>query len=344
MPYGSSKSGLLGMTRALAAEWGRYFIRVNALAPGYFHTDMTEHFYLDREWRAAMLGEDPDRPLRPHRRPRRRRGLPSLRRRALYHRRLPAGRRRHPRLDLRAMTQINLHDLATLSPDERRRLLTRTEADLSAIEAQVDAIIAAVRDEGDEALARFAREFDKAPVEADAIAATPADFAAAEAALEPEVRAAMEYAAESIRRFHEDQKPEEMWLHEIRPGAFAGERTRPIPSVACYVPRGKGAFPSRRADVDDPRPGRRRARDRHRDPARPRRPHRRRDAGRRPHGRRRPGLQGRRRPGRRRRRLRHRDRPARAPRSSAPAAPGWRRPSAGSPTSSTPARRPARAS
>ncbi len=142
------------------------------------------------------------------------------------------------------MTHINLHDLATLSAAERQRLLTRTEADLSGIEAQVDAILAAVRAEGDEALARFARDFDKAPVEADAIAATPADFAAAEAALEPAVREAMDYAAESIRRFHEDQKPEEMWLHEIRPGAFAGERTRPIPSVACYVPRGKGAFPS----------------------------------------------------------------------------------------------------
>ena len=59
VPYGSSKSGLLGMTRALAAEWGRYFIRVNALAPGYVHTDMTEHFYLDREWRAAMLANIP---------------------------------------------------------------------------------------------------------------------------------------------------------------------------------------------------------------------------------------------------------------------------------------------
>ena len=142
------------------------------------------------------------------------------------------------------MTHINLHDLATLSADARRRLLTRTEADLSDFEAKVDAIIAAVRDDGDEALARFAREFDRAPVEAGGIAATPAEFDAAEAALEPEVRAAMEYAAESIRRFHEDQKPEEMWLHEIRPGAFAGERTRAIPSVACYVPRGKGAFPS----------------------------------------------------------------------------------------------------
>ena len=31
---------------------------------------------------------------------------------------------------------------------------------------------------------------------------------------------------------------------EIRPGAFAGERWTPISSVACYVPRGKGAFPS----------------------------------------------------------------------------------------------------
>ena len=50
--------------------------------------------------------------------------------------------------------------------------------------------------------------------------------------------------AVTIRRFHEDQKPEEMWFHEIRPGVFAGDRTTAIPSVACYIPRGKGAFPS----------------------------------------------------------------------------------------------------
>jgi histidinol dehydrogenase len=54
----------------------------------------------------------------------------------------------------------------------------------------------------------------------------------------------MEFAAQSIRKFHQDQMPEEMWLHEISPGAFGGDRSSPIPSVACYVPRGKGAFPS----------------------------------------------------------------------------------------------------
>ncbi|MBL8789559.1 MAG: histidinol dehydrogenase [Rhizobiales bacterium] len=139
---------------------------------------------------------------------------------------------------------INFHELAKLSPEQRRKLQQRTEADLTEFEAKVRPIIAAVRDEGDEALARFAREFDKAPVQANGIAATEADFAAAEKALDPKVREAMEFAAHSIRKFHEDQMPEEMWLHEVRPGAFAGDRSLPIPSVACYVPRGKGAFPS----------------------------------------------------------------------------------------------------
>jgi histidinol dehydrogenase len=139
---------------------------------------------------------------------------------------------------------VNLHELSKLSPEQRQRLLQRTEADLSAYEDKVRAIIEAVKRDGDEALARFARDFDKAPVQASEIAATEADFEAAEKALDPKVREAMEYAGESIRKFHQTQMPEEMWMHEIRPGAFAGDRTRPIPSVACYVPRGKGAFPS----------------------------------------------------------------------------------------------------
>lgn len=140
--------------------------------------------------------------------------------------------------------KINFHELAKLLPEQRAKLQQRTETDLSPFEAKVRPIIAAVRAEGDEALARFARDFDKAPVKASEIAATEADFDAAEKTLDPKVREAMEFAAHSIHKFHQDQMPEEMWLHEVRPGAFAGDRTRPIPSVACYIPRGKGAFPS----------------------------------------------------------------------------------------------------
>jgi NAD(P)-dependent dehydrogenase (short-subunit alcohol dehydrogenase family) len=43
-PYAASKAGVIGLTRDLAQEWsGRKGIRVNALCPGFFVTEMTEH-------------------------------------------------------------------------------------------------------------------------------------------------------------------------------------------------------------------------------------------------------------------------------------------------------------
>ena len=41
-PYAATKAGLMGLTRELAASWGRKGIRVNAIAPGFFHSRLAD--------------------------------------------------------------------------------------------------------------------------------------------------------------------------------------------------------------------------------------------------------------------------------------------------------------
>lgn len=57
--YGSSKSGLLMLTKTLAVEWAKYNINVNLIGPGYIATELTEPLWTDDEFNRWVMAKTP---------------------------------------------------------------------------------------------------------------------------------------------------------------------------------------------------------------------------------------------------------------------------------------------
>ncbi|MCX7708433.1 MAG: 2-dehydro-3-deoxy-D-gluconate 5-dehydrogenase KduD [Clostridia bacterium] len=57
--YTASKSGVMGITRAMANEWAKHNININAIAPGYMATNNTAPLRADQDRSAAILERIP---------------------------------------------------------------------------------------------------------------------------------------------------------------------------------------------------------------------------------------------------------------------------------------------
>ena len=77
-PYHAAKGGVVNLTRALAAEWGKYGITVNSICPGYFYTPLTKETLDSDFFQAERQDHDPRGALRRRGRARHRRHLPGV--------------------------------------------------------------------------------------------------------------------------------------------------------------------------------------------------------------------------------------------------------------------------
>jgi histidinol dehydrogenase len=108
----------------------------------------------------------------------------------------------------------------------------------------VDEILAAVRARGDEALVEYTARFDRfAAGSAAALRITAEELAAAEAALDPETRNALAYAAERIERYHAAALSKS-WRLTDEHGSVLGQEIRALDRVGVYAPGGRAAYPS----------------------------------------------------------------------------------------------------
>jgi len=57
--YGAAKTGLVGLTRTMAVEWGRRNVRVNTIAAGLTRSGMTAGTFANEAWTAPTLARTP---------------------------------------------------------------------------------------------------------------------------------------------------------------------------------------------------------------------------------------------------------------------------------------------
>lgn len=125
-----------------------------------------------------------------------------------------------------------------------RTLLAFDASQDDAIEQAAADILHQVQAHGDTALLDYTRRFDKVSAGSVAELEIPrTDWLAALNSLPAEQRAALEAAAERVRRYHEHQRAES-WSYTEPDGTVLGQKITPLDRVGLYVPGGKAAYPS----------------------------------------------------------------------------------------------------
>ena len=133
-------------------------------------------------------------------------------------------------------------DEVELSPKIREANKATFGKDMTAAEL-VAQIVRDVRFDGDKAVLRYTKLIDKVDCDIKDLLVTEEEFAAAEAQADPQVVESLKKAAENVRRYHEEQKPNS-WMTYREHGSLLGQSLIPLDRVGIYVPGGTAAYPS----------------------------------------------------------------------------------------------------
>jgi histidinol dehydrogenase len=114
------------------------------------------------------------------------------------------------------------------------------QSSLEDVRATVTGIIARVQTEGDAALIDLAKKH----CVLTGIAVPDNEREEAYDHVDAKIIESLIEAHARIERFHELQKPRDLWLQEMEPGIVLGVKTTPLHRVGLYIPGGRAAYPS----------------------------------------------------------------------------------------------------
>lgn len=133
-------------------------------------------------------------------------------------------------------------DQVELNPKIREANKKLFGADLTAAEV-VDRIVSEVRRDGDAAVIKYTKLIDRTEFTAEEFLVSEAEYEAAAREADPAVLASLKKAADNVRRYHQEQKPNS-WMTYREQGSILGQSVIPLDRVGIYVPGGTAAYPS----------------------------------------------------------------------------------------------------
>lgn len=133
-------------------------------------------------------------------------------------------------------------DQVELNPRIREANKKLFGADLTAAEI-VDKIVGDVRRDGDEAVIKYTKLIDRTEFTPEEFVVTEAEYEAAYQEADPAVVESLRKAAENVRCYHQEQKPNS-WMTYRDKGSILGQSVIPLDRVGIYVPGGTAAYPS----------------------------------------------------------------------------------------------------
>ncbi|MDW7651243.1 MAG: histidinol dehydrogenase [Bacillota bacterium] len=139
---------------------------------------------------------------------------------------------------------IQTYKLSEMQKDDIKRILKRSEVETAGVHELVKKIIEDVKTQGDPALVKYTKEFEDIVIQEDRVEVTKEEIAEAYRQVDADTVESIRVLADQVRRFHKAQLPEKMWSTELSPGLVAGQMVVPLQRVGCYVPGGRGWFPS----------------------------------------------------------------------------------------------------
>ena len=127
--------------------------------------------------------------------------------------------------------------------DILENLLKRSPSSYGKYEMAVAQILDKVKQEKDQALFGYTKEFDNADITAENIKVTEEEIKEAYEQVDPSLLAVIRKALVNIRTYHEKQR-QNSWFTSSENGTMLGQKVTPLYRVGVYVPGGKAVYPS----------------------------------------------------------------------------------------------------